>query len=364
MRTFHCTHCHTRLHFENSTCLNCGYAVGFDYRNLDFVTLTPAGTPGSYVNSAGRGGHALQYCSNAEMAACNWVIDPTEHPNGLCRACDLNRHIPDCSNPDHKEAWQRIEAAKKRLIYSILRFGLPLEGETEATGRLTFDFINEATTGHMNGVITLDLREADGVERERRRNLLDEPYRTLLGHLRHESGHFFWQLMIAEGGKLDVFRNVFGDESADYQAALQNHYDQGPPPDWQGSYVSAYASAHPWEDWAETWAHYLHLVSAVDTAMAERMLPTPAPVKRGFFARPRPVDPYRELSFANLQNMWLPLSVGMNSLSRALGHPDFYPFALAQPVGRKLAFIHDTIGAFTRDRSKAKRQRKQQPAVA
>ena len=53
-----------------------------------------------------------------------------------------------------------------------------------------------------------------------------------------------------------------------YAAALQAHYakggDVGP---WAERHVSAYASAHPWEDWAETWAHYLHMMDAVDTAL-------------------------------------------------------------------------------------------------
>jgi hypothetical protein len=344
MRVFHCSNCNFRLHFENSFCLNCGHALGFDHRSLDIVTLVPqAGQQGGYKRYGSRSNEIVQYCSNAEMAACNWVINPARQPTGLCPACDLNRHIPDCSVTENVEAWQRIEASKKRLIYGILRFGLPLEGQTPETGRLTFDFLDKAMTGHSNGVITLDLREADGVERERRRHLLDEPYRTLLGHLRHESGHFFWQLIIAERNKTDEFRKMFGDEQADYQAALQTHYDQGAPADWSEHFVSAYASAHPWEDWAETWAHYLHLVAAVDTALAEKMVPEPARKKPGFFGRKRSFDPYREMSFEQLLQTWLPLSVGMNSLSRALGHPDFYPFAIAKAVESKLAFIHNAV---------------------
>ena len=94
-------------------------------------------------------------------------------------------------------------------------------------------------TGHENGIITIALAEADGFERERRRLEMGEPYCTLLGHFRHEVGHHFWDLLVRDGGQLQACRALFGDDSEDYQAALQRHYRDGPVPDWQQRYVSA-----------------------------------------------------------------------------------------------------------------------------
>jgi hypothetical protein len=91
----------------------------------------------------------------------------------------------------------------------------------------------------------------------------------LLGHFRHEVGHYFWDRLVAtDPHQLEEFRVLFGDDRQDYGEALKRHYDEGAPANWQDTYISMYATMHPWEDFAETWAHYLHIVDTLETAGA------------------------------------------------------------------------------------------------
>ena len=342
MRNFACTQCGNTVYFENVACLSCGSALGFDDDRLAMVALAPAGELGLFRRAGnGLAGEVL-YCANAVHAACNWLT-PAGEGNGLCRACDLNRTIPNLAEIGSLSAWQDLERAKKRLVYSLLRFGLPLETGSEGTGRLAFDFVRDATTGHLDGVITIDLIETDAVERERQRRLFGEPYRALLGHLRHESGHFYWKLLVEAAGLIDSFRAVFGDERDDYAGALARHHAEGPPLDWQTRHVSAYGSMHAWEDWAETWAHYLHIVDAVDTADAAGMEPRSRGLSYGALWPFQNSDVYREETFGAIMARWIPLSTALNSLSRCMGHADFYPFVIPGPAYDKLAFVHDVI---------------------
>jgi hypothetical protein len=195
------------------------------------------------------------------------------------RACQLNRTIPHLETPGNLLRWQRLEAAKHRLVYGLLRFGLPLTSRAEdPQAGLAFDFLADsgpafrenaqAMTGHSQGLITINIAEADDAERERHRQDMAEPYRTLLGHFRHEIGHYYWERLVRGGTWLEPFRALFGDERQDYGAGLERHYAAGPRPDWSQRFVSAYAGMHPWEDWAETWAHYLHIVDTLETANA------------------------------------------------------------------------------------------------
>ncbi len=342
MRNYACTKCGNKVYFENVTCLACRSALGFDDALLTIVALEPADEPALFRRVAAGGSASVRYCANAKHAACNWLAAAGDG-NGLCRACDLNRTIPNLAEPGSLAAWQELERAKKRLVYSLLRFGLPLESRPAGSGWLAFDFVRDATTGHQDGLITIDLLEADAVERERQRQLFGEPYRALLGHLRHESGHFYWTLLVEEVGLLDDFRALFGDEREDYGTALARHHAEGPRPDWQERHVSAYASAHPWEDWAETWAHYLHIVDAVDTADVEGMEPRSQGLSFGALWPFQRTDVYRGEPFATLMSRWIPLSTALNSLSRCMGHGDFYPFVIPGPAYDKLAFVHDVI---------------------
>ena len=274
-------------------------------------------------------------------------------PNQFCASCRLNKLIPNLSLPGNLDRWRKFETAKRRIIYTLLRLGLPME---EAPGEnrpaLRFNFIGDSDdgtpqlTGHANGLITINIAEADEVERERRRVNLHEPYRTLLGHLRHEVGHYYWDRLIAGSKWLAGFRKLFGDETADYKAALTQYYQQGPSPEWQRRYVSAYASAHPWEDWAETWAHYLHIVDMVETAESFGMtLQAKHPASKSMAANPRNAIDGKANFDVVLEN-WFPLTHALNSLNRGMGLPDVYPFVLSSQAIEKLGFIHQVVPIF------------------
>jgi hypothetical protein len=216
----------------------------------------------------------------------------------------------------------------------------------EADG-LAFRFLESTETepvmtGHDHGVITLNIAEADGSFRENMREKLGEAYRTVLGHLRHEIGHYYWDKLVEPSPeRLARFREVFGDERASYEAAIQRHYDEGPPPNWQASYISAYASMHPWEDWAETWAHYLHMTDTLETARTYG-LAVSAPGVTGDRERVHvaAVDPSE---FDDLTNSWYALTFALNGLSRSMGLPDLYPFAVSDAARAKIGFVHDLL---------------------
>ena len=340
MKTFNCGACGNTVYFENVQCLRCGHALGFDSRRLDMTALAPV--DGGLFRQIRKGYSAtVSYCANADHGVCNWVVR-SDAPTPFCCACEPNRTIPDLSDPSNLRAWGEFEIAKKRLIYSLLRLGLPLEGSAVGKGPLTFDFVNDALTGHLDGVITISVGEADAVERERQRQAMAETYRSLLGHLRHESGHYYWMLLIGGTGWLEEFRALFGDEQEDYPAALERH-GAGPPPDWSLRHVSAYASAHPWEDWADTWAHYLHMVDALDTAAGHKIEPRNLWGSRRTVWSVKVFDAYRTHSFKALIERWIPLALVLNDINRSMGHGDFYPFTLPETAITKLEFVHRVI---------------------
>ena len=343
MKNFACTSCGTSVYFENNRCFKCRNELGFSSSQRTMVALREqAGKPGVKETIGGSDSRPLKYCGNAAHGVCNWLI-PLDDPTGLCTACNLNRTIPNLGEPGSLSAWIELEKAKKRLVYALLRFGLPLDSLKAGKGRLTFDFARGKTTGHLDGVITVNISEADAVERERQRQIFGEPYRSLLGHLRHESGHFYWMVLVEAAGRLDKFRALFGDERQDYTAALNRNRAGTVVSDWQSSFVSSYASSHPWEDWAETWAHYLHMVDAVDTAEAAGMEPRAVGLILGALWPFKSYDVYTQETFKALKERWIPLTVAMNCLSRSLGHEDFYPFVIPAPVFEKLAFVHQVI---------------------
>jgi hypothetical protein len=342
MRNFACTSCGNEVYFENVKCLRCKHALGFHPERHAIVALEPVGV-GLYRGAGDQrpGQGVFAFCANHDHGVCNWLTAADNRSgHGFCVACVLNRTIPNLTESGSLPAWRELERAKKRLVYSLLRFGVPLDGARWGKGRLSFDFVRNATTGHLDGVITIDIAEADAVELDRQRQYFGEPYRSLLGHLRHESGHFYWMVLVEASGRLKEFRALFGDERQEYAKALKQHHDNGPPNGWQEKHVSAYASAHPWEDWAETWALYLHLVDAVDTAEAEGAKLRTAGLSLTDTGSPDSYDAYREASFSALMRRWIPLTIAMNSLSRSLGNPDFYPFVIPGAAYNKLAFIH------------------------
>jgi hypothetical protein len=346
MKLFTCENCGQLLYFENTVCMRCGSRLGFLPDRLALSALAP-GSDGS-VAALAAPGTRWRSCANAEGAGCNWLVP--DGGNAFCPACRLNRTIPDLSQPGNAERWLRLEAAKRRLVYALIRLGLPLESrhDDEARG-LAFDFLADPAegepvlTGHADGLVTINIAEADSAERERRRVELGEPYRTLLGHLRHEVGHYYWDLLVRDGGRLESARAMFGDESVDYGEALERHYDQGPPSGWQEDYVSAYAAAHPWEDFAETWTHYLHMVDTLDTAASFGLVVDPVVTDDPALDTEVAFDPYGAIAVARLVDAWLPLTVAVNSLNRSMGQPDLYPFVLSPKVIEKLGFIHDLV---------------------
>ncbi|MGD9802174.1 MAG: putative zinc-binding metallopeptidase [Hyphomicrobiaceae bacterium] len=341
MQSFHCTSCGKDVYFENSVCLNCGAELGFDPETLAVTAVLPDAAQTGNLVTLGSPSKPMRRCGNAAYAACNWLLASGE-PGNLCRACSLNRTIPDLSDPSLLAAWRVVEHAKKRLVYALLRLGLPIAGSGE-TAPLTFDVIPDAQTGHLDGVVTIDLAEADTVERERRREHFDEPYRSLLGHLRHESAHYYWPIVVEKAGLVEEFRSLFGDERANYADALAKYHANGAPPDWQQSFVSAYATAHPWEDWAETWAHYLHILASIDTAEAVGIEPRSKGLVTGAVWPWQRTDVYKGVEIAALMERWVPLASALNDLTRSMGHRDFYPFVTSVATLPKFAFVQRAI---------------------
>lgn len=343
MKLFECQHCGQPLYFENTRCESCGHRLGYLAGPAKVTALEPDGRVWRALAEP-RGSY--RFCANAEHDACNWLV-AADGDETRCPACRHNRVIPDLSVPENLLNWRKIEVAKHRLFYALLRLNLPLTAKPQDSNGLAFDFLAEAgggpvMTGHAGGFITINLAEADDAERERRRHNMAEPYRTLLGHFRHEIAHYFWDKLIKDTPRLDACRKLFGDDRLDYQQALERHYAAGPPADWRDHYISAYASSHPWEDFAETWAHYLHMVDTLETANAFGLRVQPRVTLGADLAAKMDFDPYRA-SIERIVDAWLPLTFAVNSINRSMGVPDLYPFVLSPAAVMKLAFVHACI---------------------
>jgi hypothetical protein len=351
MKIFHCDHCNHIAFFENTQCVNCGHRLAFlpDLGRIGSLERVGA----DCWSSPGDGGSGQRYrlCQNyREAQICNWAVEVGDS-NALCRSCRLTRVIPDLNTPGHREAWYRVESAKRRLLYTLLSLELPVTTMQDDPERgLAFELLADTAngnapvlTGHAERVITINIAEADDAERERRRLSLREPYRTLVGHLRHEIAHYYWNRLIDGTERLEPFRWLFGDERADYARALERHYGEGPPPDWQTRFVSAYASAHPWEDWAETWAHYLHIADTLQTAAACGVSIRPHGPGEPSLAEVPASAGTRAIAFESLIASWYPITYVLNNLNRGLGLPDAYPFVLSPPAVEKLRFVHETV---------------------
>lgn len=334
MRTFRCT-CGNRIHFDNDTCLRCGRQLGFDPVQM---TLRP-------TTSSDR------LCRNyEEWRVCNWLVGSER--GRLCAACALTEVVPDPTDARRVKLWYEVEKAKRRLLFSLRSLRLPVEGKAERADGLAFRILADARldtaqatapvddpvmTGHDQGIITINLMEAAPELREQMREAMDEPYRTVLGHFRHESGHYYWRRLVEDGRRLAEFRERFGNERQSYAAALHSHYAQGPPADWQNRHVTPYAASHPLEDFAETWAHYLHMTDTLESAhdaglgTGGRTFISPLPPEHACFDRT--LDDWQELACV------------MNSLNRSMGLPDPYPFSLAPATADKLRFVHDLVVA-------------------
>ena len=350
MKTFHCDHCGQQVFFENTHCGHCGSMLGYQPEH-QIISSFVAGTGNQWhsVNPL-NAGHTYKQCHNyAVENVCNWMLE-SDADSELCASCHLTRIIPSLSSDKNRLYWQRLEAAKRRLLHSLWTLHIqPSPKLNDPDAGLAFEFLEEmpegphVLTGHVDGVITLNIAEADPARREKMREQMHEPYRTLLGHFRHESGHYYFDRLIAGSNWLEPFRAVFGDERRDYGACLKQHYDNGPASDWEQHFVSSYASAHPAEDWAETWAHYLHMFDTLETAHACGVQLKPRKPREPELVITAPV--LNIPSFDETLSDWFALTYVLNSLNRSVGMPDSYPFTLSTPVLDKLRFIHTLVQA-------------------
>ena len=348
-RDYRCR-CGAALFFRNTQCLSCGAQLGFLPDEGRLAALEP-GAADTWC-AQGRP-ERLKFCANRQAAAaCNWMMFAA-NPKTHCIACRLNRALPDLSDPDNARYWRAIERAKRRMVSQLIAMGLPVRSKVDEDPPcgVMFDFLRsppggpQVMTGHASGLITINVEEADDAKREAIRNALHEPYRTLLGHFRHEIGHYYWDRLIWNTEWLEPFRALFGDERASYAEALKRNYEQGPPADWANAHISAYATMHPWEDWAETWAHYMHVVDSLGTALGYGVNLDRDRGQVEYFGRDAlydPDDPFADRCL-HLLNAWLRMTVLLNELARSMGQPDFYPFVISRPVVAKLQFVQMVV---------------------
>lgn len=355
MKTFTCV-CGQLIFFQNVTCVNCHRELGFLPDVLATSSLEPI-AEGIWRAGQIPHGEAVLYrkCQNYQSEnVCNWMV-PQNDKEVFCLSCRLNDTIPDLGQNGNRRLWALMEGAKRRLVYGLLRLGLPLASKKADPKRgVAFRFLSDTTdasgtvtkaiTGHNEGVITVNLAEADDAHREAVRRELREPYRTLLGHFRHEIGHYYWDRLVRDTTFHESFRSLFGDERADYTAALQRHYESDTPENWQDQFISAYATAHPWEDWAETWAHLLHIQDTVEVAndfgfVGKRILLCLGTND----GKPRPSS--EQSTFEEVICAWSELVVALNSINRSMGHTDLYPFVLSPAVIAKLRFVYEVVQA-------------------
>lgn len=353
MKSFECT-CGQPLFFPNTQCLKCGAELGYDPQLCSLGPLQPSGNDTwTRTDDSRQPPTAFRLCAHRLTAAtCNWLV-PADSPHSLCLSCRLTRTIPNLDLPQNVRRIRDIESAKRRVLVNLLNLRLPVvPQDEEPQAGLAFDFLEPVpdgppiVTGHSQGLITLNVAEADDDYREKHRESLNEPYRTLIGHFRHELAHYYWDHLIRPTSWLSAFRSVFGDEQADYETALKNHYTYGPPENWQAGYISAYAASHPWEDWAESWTHYLHIRSTLDTVVDFGLHTARIPLRIHPFTaevlfQPEPTADGE--AFLHSLNAWVRLTTVLNEVSRSMGQPDLYPFVLNAACVTKLHFVHCVI---------------------
>lgn len=324
MRAFSCRVCDNPLYFENSVCVSCGTELGYSREEHDIV---PLGEDKTYVDSDGSTWHV---CVNLPLSGCTWL---TPEEGQECFSCLLTKTRPNDEDLVGLSQYPVAERAKRHLVVELDNLGLPVTPKSEdPDGGLAFDLLSsvdeDVVIGHEDGLITINLAESDDAYREKMRVDLAEPYRTMLGHMRHEIGHYY-ESVLAVGDALDRVRETFGDDEKDYQAEIERHYDEGPPENWEDDYISRYATMHPYEDFAETWAHVLHIRDTIDTARANGLTT---------------VDIDAFSSFRDVvTGVWIPLSIGLNQINRSMGEPDLYPFILPETVLDKLDLVYDLV---------------------
>lgn len=295
---------------------------------------TADGTPVAYDPQARAFVPSPPFCANRELIGCNWIAPEY---GALCHSCVMTALAPDISLPDAKRNWAKTEAAKRWVLDNLGRWHWfrPEDQGVSPVFRMLAEGPTPVAMGHADGVVTISVAEADPVLITTRREALQEPYRTMIGHMRHEIAHMLWWRLSLRTDFVDAFRAMFGDERADYAAALNRHYGGGAPPDWQTRFLTSYASAHPHEDWAETAAHLLHLTDITDSVVSAGFTSSEIP-HSGW-------DPYAEPDAARLIHVAVSLVMGINHVNRSMGLSDIYPFVLSEAAQRKLVFVHDWL---------------------
>ena len=342
------------LFFENTQCLSCHRQVGWCYEEKDMLVFDVTDAGAFHYR-----GREYVPCANRASGVCNAMIpaDSITAEPALCFACHFNENIPDLNVAGHSELWGKLEAAKRRLLFTLDSLRLPIPDKHQSEIGLSFHFMADKDasdhfrtplthvaavfTGHAQGDITINLAEADDVARHRMRVDMGEQYRTLLGHFRHEVGHFYWDLLIkSDAALLQRFGEVFGDPDLSYQEALDKHYARDPEDQsWRGEFISAYASMHPWEDWAETFAHYLHIIDTLETAREWDLIDFGEFAGLSLPQDNTGCDPLR------LLDCWGEFSVKLNALNRSMGLADAYPFVINRAVQNKLITVHEVLEA-------------------
>jgi hypothetical protein len=327
------------------SCPNCHSLVGYLSDRRDVVVLVPDG-PATYTVDDEAG--VLWRCLNASWG-CNWML-PADEGAVWCLSCRLTRGRPDEADPAAVVAWSAAEAAKRRLVFQLGELGLPIEPRSSTAPQgLAFDLVHvpgtAAVTGHDRGLITLDLSEADERHRDELRRSLGESFRTLIGHLRHEVGHYYFSHLVGEAEQLADFRSLFGDDRIDYVSALDEHYRRARTSAGTAdltTHVTAYAAAHPLEDWAETFAHYLHIRDGLQTADGHGLYAAGQEDGVRTIRRPGTGDVQ---TFSSILERWLPVAKTINAIADGLGSSRPYPFTLSPIVVTKLEFVHARVMA-------------------
>ncbi|MEE4383347.1 MAG: putative zinc-binding metallopeptidase [Pseudomonadales bacterium] len=302
---------------------------------LWFDNLTTAdGVPIAYDPQARTFLASAPFCANRDRIGCNWIAPEA---GAFCRACAMTALAPDPAVPGAMANWAQTEAAKRWVLDNLGRWNWFRPEDPGA--RPVFHMLDEGRTpvlmGHVDGVVTISVAECDPVLRTTRQEALAEPYRTMIGHVRHEVAHMLWWRLSLRADFLDAFRATFGNERTDYRAALEHHYAHGPPAAWREHFLTSYASTHPHEDWAETAAHLLHLTDIADSFVAAGLSVEGVP---GGFR-----DPYADPDAGRLLRASTAVAVGVNHVNRSMGLSDLYPFVLSAAALGKLAFVHDWL---------------------
>jgi len=340
MRLFKCDRGGRIVPFSAHRCQACDALLGYVTERRTIRVLLPTADPAVFATDDRD--PPLWRCLNSAWG-CNWML-PAGSDTSWCRSCRLTRGRPDEADPDAVDAWMTAEAAKRRLVHQLDELALPIEfRSTTSPDGLTFDLVyvpgEGAITGHLDGVVTLDLAEADDRHRDGLRRRLREPFRTVIGHLRHEIGHHYWGRLVGRADDLDRFRRLFGDEREHYREAIERHYSAGDAAWDRTRYVTAYAASHPLEDWAETFAHYLHILDATDTAIAHELIPPDS--------NQATATTLTSLALDDILAVWRPVNTAVNAIAETVGAPAVYPFEPVGAVVDKLTFVHRRVAALT-----------------